>query len=144
MRSRYLNTKFTLGDCLFMAVKLTENADPEKYGYSGYGIRFNTSLNFSVNDKQGKNVTIFSVDNSLSLHTDNRKDDIIVLGEGSAGGLDDTTITVQAKYSVSITKFRKKILQVYTKMQPTVFLYANSSISAVLIKIFQKTLQSIT
>ena len=29
--SRDLNTDFTLGNCLFGAVKLTKNADPDKY-----------------------------------------------------------------------------------------------------------------
>ena len=33
--SRDLNTNFTLGECFFGAVKLTSNADPNKYGYSG-------------------------------------------------------------------------------------------------------------
>ena len=32
---RNLNTDFTLESCLFESVKLTENADPEKYKYSG-------------------------------------------------------------------------------------------------------------
>ena len=36
--SRNLNSDFTLDDCLFGAVKLTKNADPGKYGCSGYGI----------------------------------------------------------------------------------------------------------
>ena len=31
--SRDLSTYFTLGNCLFGAVKLTKNADPNKYGY---------------------------------------------------------------------------------------------------------------
>ena len=30
----------TLENCLFGAVKLTKNADIDKYGYSGYGIGF--------------------------------------------------------------------------------------------------------
>ena len=38
--SRNLNADFTLKDRLFGAVKLTKNADPEKYSYSGFGIRF--------------------------------------------------------------------------------------------------------
>ena len=61
------------------------------------------------------------MDNSLSVHTDNKKIYILVLGEGSTDGLDDTTITVEPKYSVSITKSRKKFVQVYTTMRPTVF-----------------------
>ena len=36
--SRDLNAKFTLKNCLFRAVKLTKNADPDKYSYSGYGM----------------------------------------------------------------------------------------------------------
>ena len=30
-RSKDLNTTFTLGDCLFGAVNLTKNTDPDKY-----------------------------------------------------------------------------------------------------------------
>ena len=35
---------FTLGGCLFGGVKLAKNADPDKYSYSGYGIRFDTCV----------------------------------------------------------------------------------------------------
>ena len=38
--SRGLNTKFTLSDCLFRAVKLTKNADSDIFRYSDYGIGF--------------------------------------------------------------------------------------------------------
>ena len=37
-----LNTEFTLKDCLFGAVKSIENADPDKYSYSGCGIGFDS------------------------------------------------------------------------------------------------------
>ena len=33
-------TKFTLINLLFGAVKLTKNFDPDKYRYSGYGVKF--------------------------------------------------------------------------------------------------------
>ena len=33
--SKDLNTDFTLGNCLFGTVKLTRNADPDKYKYRG-------------------------------------------------------------------------------------------------------------
>ena len=39
---------------------------------------------------------LFGVDNS-SVHTDNRKKDILVLGKGSTNWLGDTTITVEAE-----------------------------------------------
>ena len=31
---KYLNTDFTLNNCLFVSVKLNKNADPDKYKYS--------------------------------------------------------------------------------------------------------------
>ena len=36
--SRDLNTDLRLSNCLFGAKKVTKNADPYKYGYSGYDI----------------------------------------------------------------------------------------------------------
>ena len=33
---RNLNTAFIIDDCLFGAVKLTKNADPDKQAYSGF------------------------------------------------------------------------------------------------------------
>ena len=38
--SQDLNAEFTLKNCLFGAVKLTKNANPNKHSYSGYGIGF--------------------------------------------------------------------------------------------------------
>ena len=71
--SRDLNADFTLKDCLFGAAKLTKNADPEKYTYSGYCIEFNSCSLFSPpNFDLGKNIIIFGVDNSSSVHIDNK------------------------------------------------------------------------
>ena len=43
-----MNRKFTIGDCLFGTAKLTNNADPDKYGYSGYDIGFDVRLNVEM------------------------------------------------------------------------------------------------
>ena len=40
--SRDLNIHFTLDNCLFGAVNLTKNADPDKYGCIDYGTGFDT------------------------------------------------------------------------------------------------------
>ena len=37
---RYLNTDFTLGNCLFGAVKLTKNVHQDNYRYNGHVTRF--------------------------------------------------------------------------------------------------------
>ena len=47
---RDLNTNFTLDNCLFGSVKLTKNADPDKYVYTGYGIGFDLRSEFSLPD----------------------------------------------------------------------------------------------
>ena len=44
--SRDLSTDFTLGDCVFGAVTLNKNGDPDKYTYSEYGIEFDTHSQF--------------------------------------------------------------------------------------------------
>ena len=57
---RDLNSDFTLGVCLFGAVKLATNADPEKYVCSGYDIGFATRTEYSLPDGSlGKNVIVF-------------------------------------------------------------------------------------
>ena len=87
----WFNFVFILKDCLFWAVKLTENADPDKYFYSGYGIGFGSSSLFSFqNFDWRKNVIIFGVDNSLSVHTNNKKKIILARDEIATEGLDDT------------------------------------------------------
>ena len=90
-------------NCYFGAVKLTKKADPDKYWYSGYSIRFGTLSNFSINGEWSKNIIIFGVNNSSSVHTDNREKDILALGKRSASRLHRATITAEAKYSVIIT-----------------------------------------
>ena len=72
----------TLENCLFGSVKLTKNADIDKYGYSGYGIGFDRETSFSFGNEIGKNVIIFGVDMSSSAKIDNRKKDILILDRG--------------------------------------------------------------
>ena len=54
-----------------------------------------------------KNIVSFGVDNSSSRHTNNRTKDILIFGEESTNGFDNTTTMLEAKYSVNITKSRK-------------------------------------
>ena len=46
--SQNLNAEFTLKDCLLGALKLTKNANHNKYSYSGYGIGFDSRSPFSI------------------------------------------------------------------------------------------------
>ena len=70
--SRDLNTDFTLKTCFLGAVSLTRNADTDNYKYSGYGIGFYPKSRFTIpNFDWGKNVFIFGVDTSSSVHVNN-------------------------------------------------------------------------
>ena len=72
--SNYNNSSYpTIENCLFGFVKLTENADIDKYGYSRCGIGFDRKVSFSIDDEISKNVIIFGVDMSSSSKIDNRK-----------------------------------------------------------------------
>ena len=99
----------TLENSLFGAVKLVNNADVDKYKYSGYAIGFDRRENFSVANGFGKNVIIFGVDVNLSVYVDNKKQDILIFGEDPIQGLDDATLTAEKKYLTNFAKHNKKI-----------------------------------
>ena len=68
-----MNKDFTLNNCLFVSVKLTKNADPDKNKYGSYGVGFDSRSEFSlIVGSIGKKVIIFGVDLSSSLHIDNK------------------------------------------------------------------------
>ena len=90
--------------CFIVGVKLAKNTDPDKYVYTGYGTGFDSSSKVSLpDDSVGKNVIIFGVDMSSSVHIDNKKKNILVFGEGLTQGLDDTILIEEAKYSFKFT-----------------------------------------
>ena len=77
---RNSNIDFALNNWLFGSVKLIKNTE---YKYSSHGIGFDSGLAFSFTDgSMGKNVIIFGVDMSLSVHIDSTNKDILSLGEG--------------------------------------------------------------
>ena len=79
---------------LFGAVKVTKNADISKYKYFGYGIGFDGKGVFSrPSGGFSNNAIIFGVDMSSSVHIDNTKKDILILGEGPTQGMGGTTLT---------------------------------------------------
>ena len=70
---------------------MTKNVDIDKYGYSGYGIRFDRHGSFSSPDiRLGRNVIIFGVEMSSSTKIHNRKRDILILAKGPTQGFEYT------------------------------------------------------
>ena len=87
---------------------MTKNADTDKYGYSGYGIRFDRKSSFSFPaGRFSQNVIIFGVDISSSAHVDNKKNDILILGKGLTQWLEHT-LTAEKMYLINFIVTRKK------------------------------------
>ena len=55
-----------------------------------------------------KNVIIFGVDMGSSVHIDNKKKYILILGKGLTQGLDDTTLIAEAQYPIDFSRSNKK------------------------------------
>ena len=93
LQLRNLNTAFTLGSCLFGSVRVTKNADLDKYKYSSCSIGFHSRSQFLVTKgSYGRTVIIFVADMSSSVHIDDKRKDILILGELPTQGLDDITL----------------------------------------------------
>ena len=95
---RDLNTVFTSKDC-------TKNADPDRYVYSGFGIGFDFSSQFSLpDDNLGKNVIFFGLTMRSSQHINNIGKDMLILGKDPVQGLDYTTLTIETKCSINFSR----------------------------------------
>ena len=79
-RSSTGNFKFE--NCLFGATNVVKNSDKEKYEYGGYIIAFDSVSLWCFDNGFTRNVIIFGADNSSSFHSDNRKNNFLILGEG--------------------------------------------------------------
>ena len=65
--------------------------------------------------------------NGSRVLVDNRKKDILILGEGPTQGLDDTTMTAEAKYTVNFTRSGRKFCLSLHYNGSNSFVFANSS-----------------
>ena len=74
-----------------------------------------------------KNVIIFRADMSSSVHNDNKNKDILILGEEPTQGLDDTTLTAEAKYPINFTQPRKRFVLSLHDNWSNNFLFVNAA-----------------
>ena len=92
-----LDTEFALNDCLLGNIKITKNADFNKYSSSGYGIGDDSRSDFSIQNLDwSENVIIVRVIMSPSAHTNNKENDILMFGKGLTQRSDDTMLTAEA------------------------------------------------
>ena len=101
-----LNTGLTLCKSLFGSVKLTKNADPDKYNCSSFGIGFDSCSESSFTDpSMGSNAISFGADIISSVHIDNKNKDILQI------------------YSIYFTQPRKRFLS-YNENNSSLFVNA--------------------
>ena len=115
--SRY--TSFTIQNALVGAMQITKDAtDNSKNNCKGYGICFyegsqfghTTTENGRAHTTNGRNVLIFGVDMSFSVHASNRANNIYVMGDGLTQGIHETTIYAEKNYWRNFTDPGKKFI----------------------------------
>ena len=102
---------FTVQNALFGGIKLTKNTDTSKYKYEGYGICFDEGGVFSVgNITDGKNVLIFGVHENSVVHSNNKTNNIFIMGDGFVQGINDTTLYAEKIYSKNFSAVDEKFV----------------------------------
>ena len=95
---------FTVQNALFGAMQITKNADTSNYKYKGYGICFDEGGLFSIgNINNGKNVIIFGVHENSVIHSNNKANNIFIMGDAFVPGANDTTLYAKKMYSQNFT-----------------------------------------
>ena len=106
------NTDYTVQNALFGGVKITKNAtDTSKHKYEGYGICFDEGGMFSMgNINNGRNVLIFGVHENSVIYSNNKANNIFVMGDGFVQGINDTTLYAEKIYTQNFTAVNKKFV----------------------------------
>ena len=127
------NTDYTIQNALFGAMKITKNADYSKNNYTGYGLCFDEGGEFGHTVKQGnfnrttnaRNVIIFGVDMSSSIHATNRANNIYVMGKEFIQRINDTTIYAEKLFHNNFTKHGEKLVLSLHYIGDNSYLFAN-------------------
>ena len=104
------NTDYTVQNALFGGVKITKSAtDTSKHKCEGYGICFDEGGMFSMgNIKNGRNVLIFGVHENSVIHSNNKANNIFIMGDGFVQGINNTTLYAEKIYTQNFTAVNKK------------------------------------
>ena len=92
-------------------MEITKNTDTSKYNYKGYGICFDERGTFSMgNINNGRNVIIFGVHENSVIHSNNKTNNIYIMGDWFAQGIADTTLYAEKTDSQNFTQPSKKFI----------------------------------
>ena len=105
------NTDYTIQNALFGAMEIIKNTDTSKYKYKGYGICFDEGGMFSIgNINNSRNVIIFGVYENSVIHSNNKTNNIYIMGDGFVQGIADTTLYAEKIYSQNFTQPSKNFV----------------------------------
>ena len=127
------NTDYTIHNALFGAMKITKNTDSSKNNYTGYGLCLDEGNEFGHTVRQGnfdrttnvKNVIIFGVDMSSSIHATNRANNIYFMGKDFIQGINDTAIYAEKLFHNNFTEFGVKFVLSLHYNGDNSYLFAN-------------------
>ena len=103
LSQKTINSDNVLKNCLIGATKVTkpgDTTDTDKYIYSGYGLGFDSTSRF--NHPQGgmtRNIIIFGVNSSNSVHATKKTQNILILDHGVTQKVNNTGIYAEQMYS---------------------------------------------
>ena len=106
-----ISSNNALKNCLFGATKVTkpgDTTDPDKYIYSGYGLGFDSTGQFThCQGGMARNIIIFRADSSNSVHATNKTQNILILGHGLTQKVNNTTIYAEKMCSPNFSAENK-------------------------------------
>ena len=105
---RNLTNNFKFKNCLFEATSIVKLSDKERYVYSRQGKKFDSAGSWSFDNDIARNVVIFGVDNSSSSHTDNRKNNFLILDECPTFQINGKFGSPEKMFSINFSKANTK------------------------------------
>ena len=110
--SRFRSNTYTVENASFGCVKITKDAtDTSKHKYEGYGICFDEGGMFSMgNINNVRNVLTFRVHENSVIHSNNKANNIYIMGDGFVKGINDTTLYAEKIYSQNFTAVDQKFV----------------------------------
>ena len=95
------NTDYTIQNAL----------DTSRHKYEGYGICFDEGGTFNKRKiNNGRNVIVFGVHESALVHAKNKANNICIMGDLFAQGINDTILYAERVYSQNFTAVNKKFV----------------------------------
>ena len=112
------DTTFTIQNALFGAMQITKIAENLKNNYKRYGVCFDEGSDFGHTITEGsrahttdaRNVLIFGVDMSFSVHATNTANNIYLMRTGLTQGIHDTTMYAEKNFYRNFTDSGKKFM----------------------------------